>query len=391
MIERRARGKRGLFRRAPDPKDLGERLGRLAKRMLKDAVARAAWKKDRFVVTLSLTPHGRVTLSVEPDGDVRLRADTSFVGPVLAKKAIELVEPLLPELDVSWVEPFDLDDARRATCEWLASQLRDGERELGVERDFHVDAPVLTALGPRDAAWREAVLADPLHAHDAFAWWDDLPGRETYARALLAMWHDVPWREPLDDEELRVMKRVDKDLRATHRADIDLELPWAEWAQIHTFLSVDDGYMQEVRRRAAEAGRAPTIGYRRYDLDIELSGGWVIRVPGDFVGRWEDDGERYWATDGHRSLEFTSITAEDTADSEKLLAVAPERHPVIDRLADGRRRGRIEAQVVDHTHVFHALVADAPHVAIVTLKGREQDRDWAIATWRTLRNEPESP
>jgi hypothetical protein len=385
MIERRARGKRGLFRRAPDPKELGERLGRLAKRMLKDAVTKAAWKKDRFVVELALNRHGRVALSVEPDGDVRLRADTSFVGPVLAAKAIELVEPLLPELDVAWVEAFDLDNARRATCEWLAAQLREGERDLGIERDFHVDAPVLTALGPRDAAWRDAVLADPLHGRDAFAWWDDLPGRETYARALLAMWHDIPWREPLDDEELSLMKRVDKDLRATHRADIDLELPWAEWAQIHAFLSIDDGYMQEVRKRALAAGKPPTIGYRRYDLDIELSGGWVIRVPGSFVGRWEDDGERYWATDGQRSLEFSSITAEDNADSDKLLAVAPERHPVIARISEGTRRGRIEAQEVDHTHVFHGLVADAPHVAIATVKGRAQDRDWAIAMVRTLR------
>ena len=385
MIERRARGKRGLFRRAPDPKELGDRLGRLAKRMLKDAVTRAAWKKHKYVVELSVAAHARVTLSVDAEADVVLRADTSFVGPVVAAKAIELVAPLLPELDVAWVEPFDLDDARRATCEWLAAQLREGERDLGIERDFLVDAPVLTALGPRDAAWRDAVLADPLHGHDAFAWWDDLPGREPHARALLAMWHDVPWREPLDADEVSLMKRVDKQLRAAHRADLELELPWAEWAQIHAFLSVDDGYMQEVRRRATAAGRLPSIGYRRYDLDIELSGGWVIRVPGGFVGRWEDDGERYWATDGQRSLEFSSVTAEDNADSAKLLAVAPERHAVIERISEGTRRGRIEVQAVDHTHVFHGLVADAPHVAIATLKGRAQDREWAIATLRTLR------
>jgi hypothetical protein len=386
-VERRARGKRGLFRRAPDPRELGDRLGRIARRMLKDDVGRAGWKKERYVVELALHEAARVTLSVGDDADVVLRTETSFVGPALHAHAIARVEPLWPELDVTWAEPFDLDATRRATCEWFAGELRAGERMIGVEHEFHVDAPVLTTLGPRDAKWRDAVLADPLHARDAFAWWEAEPGREPYSSALLAMWNDLPWREPLDDDEIALMKRVDRQLRAAHRADIELELPWPEWAQIHEFLHVDDGYMQEVRRRTAACGRQPSIGYRRYDLDVELSGGWVMRLPAAFVGRWEDDGERYWATDGQRVVEFTSITANDAAaDSDKLLAVAPERHAVIERISDGERRGRAEAQDVDGVHVIHGLLATAPHVAILTCKGQTSDEAWALATWRSLRN-----
>jgi hypothetical protein len=387
MIERRARGKRGLFRRAPDPKELGDRLGRLARRMLGEEVAGAGWKKSRFVIELDIHPRApNVTVTVEDNADLVVRSDTSFIGPALHEVAVGLVEPVLPELDLAWAEPLDVDAVRRATCEELAAELRAGKRSLGVERDFHVDAPVLTALGPRDGAWRDAVLADPMHARDAFAWWDDRPGRLPYSKALLSMWHDVPWREPLDDDELKLMKRVDKQLRAAHRADLELELPWPEWSEIHTFLHVDDGYQQEVARRAAACGRAPKIGYRRYDLDVELSGGWVIRMPASFVGHWEDDGERYWATDGQRSLEFTSITAhDDGADSDKLLSVAPERHAVIDRFADGARRGRAEVQDIDGTHVVHALLAEAPNVAILTFKGQPADEAWALSTWRSLR------
>src|SRR2546429_211835 len=138
-IERRARGKRGLFRRAPDPKELGDRLGRLARRMLKDDVGKAGWKKDRYVVELELHEAARVTLSVESDADVVLRSDTSLVGPALHAHAIDRVEPLLSELDVAWVDPFDFAAVQRATCEWFAGELRDGARELGVGREFHVD------------------------------------------------------------------------------------------------------------------------------------------------------------------------------------------------------------------------------------------------------------
>jgi hypothetical protein len=35
----------------------------------------------------------------------------------------------------------------------------------------------------------------------------------------------------------------------------------------------------------------------------------------------------------------------------------------------------------------HGLVAQAPHVAILTCKGKRSDEAWALATWRSLRND----
>src|SRR5206468_1808072 len=94
------------------------------------------------------------------------------------------------------------------------------------------------------------------------------------SRALLAMWHEVPWREPLDAEERDVVERFQHDADAA-----GLALP-------------DE-----------------PVGYRRHDLVLDLSGGWRVRLPGSFVGKWEDDGARYWATDGDRAIEFESMTA----------------------------------------------------------------------------------
>jgi hypothetical protein len=384
-IDLRARStkSRGLFRKGPDPRDIGERVGRLVRRVVSGGVVRAGWSGERYIAELRLHPAAPVaTLSVEPDGELRLRAETAPLGPGYHADVIARMAPLLDELDFAWTEPFEAAQTQRAMCEWLAGELRTGTPvRLGIpeQRRFRVaDAPALTLAGPRDAAWRDAVLADPMRAADAFPWWDVGPGRAARAKALVSMWLEVPWREPLDGDERELMKQVDEDLRAARKADPALELPWAAWRELLAYLGVDD---EDVTARAASEVQA--IGYRRHDLEVELSGGWLVTMSGAMVGHWEDDGERYWAPDGERALEFTSLTADGETDSEKLLAVAPEKHPVIAQFSDGAQRGRAEAFDDDDIRVVIGLMARAPHVGILTCKGG--DDAWALATWRSLR------
>jgi hypothetical protein len=381
-IDRRARTRkgRGLFRRAPEPREVADRLGRLVRRMAKGAVVRTGWRKDRFVVELGFHPAApAIVLSVEANGELAVRGETGTIGPGYHADVIARLEPMLEELDYVWSEPED--DIPQAMCRWLADELRSpGQVKLGEIRELVLDAPVLTMLGPRDAVWRDAVLADPSRASDAFAWWQNGPGQAARSRALLAMWHEVPWREPLDKAERDLMTRVDEDLRGALKADPALDLPWAEWAELLDHLGSGD---DEIRERAGE--REPVIGYRRHDLIVELSGGWSMRLGGSFVGAWEDEGARYWSTDGDRVVELTTLTANDESDSQRLLDVAPERHPVIDRFSEGSHRGRAEAYDDDGVHIVHGLMSCAPHVAIITCKGAASDEAWALATWRSLR------
>ena len=383
-IDLRARStkSRGLFRKAPDPREIGERVGRLVRRVIKDGVVRAGWSGDRYIAELRLHPAAPIaTLSVEPDAQLRLRAETAMLGPGYHADAIARMAPLLDELDFAWTEPFDAARTKRAMCEWLADELRVRTAvRVGIPdaRTFRIDAPALTLLGPRDAAWRDAVLADPMHAADAFPWWDTGPGRAERAKALIAMWLEVPWREPLDADERELMKQVDEDLRAARKADPALDLPWAAWKELLAHLGIED---EDVTTRAGT--EVSTIGYRRHDLDVELSGGWSVTMSGAMVGHWEDDGERYWATDGERMIEFTSLTAEGETDSDRLLSVAPEKHPVIARFSDGEQRGRAEAFDDEDVRVVIGLMARPPHVGILTCKGG--DDAWALATWRSLR------
>ncbi len=386
-IDRRARSKKGkgLFRRSPDWKDTGQRLGLLLLRM-KRASSRQLKKDDRFVAEVTFhpkAPPARLTV-MGPEAELHIKAQTTL-GPGYHAEVLAKLEPVLEELEYAWTEPAE--DPTTAMCAWLASELGgDDQVWIGLtdQYTFISDASVLTPIGPRDAAWRAAVLADPMRGRDAFPWWSTGPGQRARADALLAMWQDVPWRETLDDLEINLLEKVDADLAGAKAAGIT-DLPYPDWAELLGYLGRDDKAAQAIY---ALAGDAPaTIGYRRLDLEVALSGGWIVNLPGSFAGRWEDEHSRYVSTDGARAIEFTSLTAEGETDSATLLAVAAPTNPVIDRFSDGARCGRAEVSDEDYTHIIHGLVAQAPHVAILTLKGTKADEAWALKTWRSLRRE----
>jgi len=386
-IDRRARsrkakaGLRALIGRAPDAREVGDRLVRIARRMLKGAVTDASAKR----ITLELHPAASpVRIVVLPDGDLEVRGETSAVGPGYHADVLARLAPVLDELDYVW--DGDEPEPRGAMAAWFASELARGAPRIGMpaDRSFKVEAAVQTALGPRDRTWCDAVIADPLRAADAFPWWSTEAGERQRSRALCAMWHEVAWREPIDTDERAVMERVDADLRAARKANPALELPWAAWAELLDWLGEDEPRIAELRARATTA--APVIGYRRYPMDVELSGGWSLELPGSFVGAWEDDGARYWATDGERAIEFTSLSANTEQDSQQLIDIAPEAHVVVERITEETRRGRAEAYDEGDVHIVHGLMAVAPEIAILTCKGTPADESWALATWRSLRN-----
>lgn len=373
-------GLRALLGRAPDAAEVGDRLTRLARRVLGAAVLDATPRR----LTIQLHPAASpATLAVLPDGDLELRGETSTLGPGYHAEVLARVGTLVDELDHVWDgEVPDLATLQLQMGRWLADELRAGATRIGMpaERTFHVDAAVQTAMGPRDAAWRDRVLADPRVASDAFPWWDRGPGQLERSRALHAMWHEVPWREPLDEAELALLRSVDDDLRAARKLDRALAVPWPEWAELLDWLGEDERCVK-ARQRAGDAPSA--IGYRRYPMDVAMPGDWATVLPGAFVAHEEDDG-RWWATDGDRAVEMTCFMAGDDLSSAQLLAIAPEVHPVRERFVDGARHGRLEVHDEGAIHIRHGLVAHAPHVAILTCKSHDPDDAWALAAWRGL-------
>lgn len=377
VIERAARsrkarsGLRALLGRAPDAGEVRARLVRLLPRMWKGEIEATAKR-----ITAKL--HGfapPIRFAIADDGELIVRSDDAGLGPGYHDEVFARLDPVLEELDYAWAGPAP--DTRAGALAWLADELRGGATRIAMPEDrrFLIDG-VQTALGPRDAAWCAAVLADPAAGRDAFAWWERGPGQLARSRALLAMWHEVPWREPFDKAEHAIMEQVDADLETARAAGLDV--PYAAWAALADHL----GDHPRAKELAARADGPATIGYRRHDMVVELPSGWVLALPAAFAGKWE--GERYWASDGARVVEVALLeTTED--DSASLLDVAPPLHPVIDRAADGDRHARVEAYREDDVHIVHGIVAMAPHVAILTCKGSPDDEPWALATWRSLR------
>jgi hypothetical protein len=154
-IDRRARsrkargGLRGLLAKPPEAREVGDRLSRLGRRMLKDSVIDASPKR----LTLGLHPAASpVRIAVLPDGDLEVRGETVAIGPGYHADVIARLEPILDELEYAWADPPD--DPRTEMAAWLARELAGGATRFGipVERSFRVpDAAVLTPLGPRGA------------------------------------------------------------------------------------------------------------------------------------------------------------------------------------------------------------------------------------------------
>src|SRR5690242_20224702 len=128
--------------------------------MLRGTVARSGWKRDAYVAALDLHPHApEVTVRLGADGELVVRGETCGIGPGYHADVLARLAPVLDELEYAWTDP-DPDAAaiQDAMCRWLAGELAgDAPVAIGVERSFHIDAPVLTPLGPRDEAWRAAV------------------------------------------------------------------------------------------------------------------------------------------------------------------------------------------------------------------------------------------
>jgi hypothetical protein len=158
-ISRRARstrakaGLRSLLGKAPDAREVGDRLSRLVKRMLGDAVVDATSKR----ITLQLHPDAApVRIVVLPDGDLEVTGETASVGPGYHASINAALAPVLAELDYVW--DADEPDPATAMTTWLANELKAGATRICIpaELSFVIDAAVLTPLGPRDAAWRDA-------------------------------------------------------------------------------------------------------------------------------------------------------------------------------------------------------------------------------------------
>jgi hypothetical protein len=371
-----------------------------------------------------------VEIVVREPGRVAVSAKTSTVGPGYHGYLCDLLHRLGGALAIDWDGPGDGPDTGDETGYFHTGDLQALEDKFlnwlggvvqivteGLTRDYQWmmismaighhyrhHGPLVTPLGPRDLHWLEAVAEDPDRGIDLFPWWPAGIGASFYlGRALTRMWRDVRWRAPLTDDEGRLLVDVHLDLARAHRLDPSLDCPWREWRELMDDIEAHFGYVEmegvdveaEVRRRAAlSPSDAPPIGYRRRPVRVDLTDGWSIEIPGEMTEEWDEEG-LWTAHDTGRAVFFKSYRLSKDDGSK------PATREILDGLTlpEGRRIGHRKEGMVGRAALVvpdrgdddgwrlagHNVVDGGLAVCNVLFRDPEE-RDWAIATWRSLEN-----
>jgi hypothetical protein len=248
----------------------------------------------------------------------------------------------------------------------------------------------VTPLGPRSRAWLQKTAEDPGSGRDFFAWWNPELGADYFrCRALARMWREVRWRNPTTEAERNILNYCLNSLETAYRLDNSLEYPWTEWAEMLQYAELNNEISHEVRRRSIAP---PTIGYRRQKVEISLPGNWRIRLPGSFSELHFDNDGTTSAFDPPRELWFTSYSFDESSlqsFERRRTEILAEQHDLLFEAqryiatADIKKRNNEDSEwyVLSSSNV---CVAGRAVCTIVFVD--PSDREWAIATWKSLQH-----
>ncbi|MBK8169983.1 MAG: hypothetical protein IPK60_06530 [Sandaracinaceae bacterium] len=391
----------------------------------------------RFIPSQGMTPLAHLERAVSEDGHpslmvalhpaaedvelvvhglaVRATAKTSTAGPGYHRHVCDLLRRIGETFAISWTrgnaaddsEYFftsDHDELERQTAQWLsetATQIiamhEAGATQMALSMPtshaFQHNQVVATPLGPRDLAWLRAVEQNGRAGFDIFPWAElGMGAGYSLGRALSLMWTDVRWRTPVSEDETSLLEEVVRALEAAYRADPKREYPWNEWAEILAFLGKESLLATRAQLKASTAKRGEPIGYRRGDVVTHLSGGWSVRLPGDFAETWDAQGT-FCAWDGTRTVWFTSVSYTPAGDPnpsiEETLAGLPPLPGETLTETEGRvlrRASFTEGSEGDQTFKqLNAYVGFSGQAGIATICFEDpDDQEWALSTWRSI-------
>jgi hypothetical protein len=278
----------------------------------------------------------------------------------------------------------------------LAADLAAGGGQLLVcmPSNHHFDEGwrVVSPLGPLDPDWIALLAEEPERGESFFPWWNTRQDADySVRRALSWMWKDVRWRAPLSESEAAALKDASAMLERAHQIDGSREYPWREWKELIEYGEIATPLREEILVRAEAVDPSiPLIGYRRKDVRVDLSGGWSLRIPGSFAESWED--ERTWyAWDATRTVRFTcfSIVNEDETpqSAEEILGAYVDIQETFEHEEEGVIGRAYLAHSMDEHWNLHGRTAVSGSLAVCTITiGSADDREWALATWRSLRH-----
>lgn len=374
-----------------------------------------------------------VSFVVPEPGRVVVSAQTSTCGPGYHIFLCRLLHQLGRAARVTWDGPDpeaahtdetgyfhtgDVAAVRHEMRRWLAALARiltehgavgEGAMRM-VAMPFGYGYPdetdIITPLGPRSVAWFRAVSAGAERGPEFFPWWDEEVGASFFlGRALARLWQDVRWRQAVNDDEGELLMDVHLDLERAFHHDPDAPIPWRAWQELLGHLIAYYGYaeylngedLEEViaERAAAMPADVRPVGYRRGRVQVQLTGGWSIVIPGAMAEEWQPNRQVWNAWLGGRSVLFSSTTVRDDhglpARAEEILAsLALPAGDLYDLREDdivGRAvftQAEEEGVALWHLKAY-SVVAGGFAQCDFYLRARD-DLGWAIDVWKGIRH-----
>jgi hypothetical protein len=394
-------------------------------------------KNDNDQATLFLQVHPcaeDVEISVPEAGVCVASAKTSTVGPGYHIFLCDLMHDLGAQFQIDWDGPDEQNDigdetgyfhdadvatVRHEMLQWLSAISRVvlencrsdevGIRMVSMPMDcsYPEETGILTPLGPRSVEWFEGMVDTPKAGIDFFPWWPEGVGAAFFlGRALCRMWQEVHWRTPITEEEGELLMDVHLDLERAYHDDPACAIPWREWRELVGYLNDYFGYAEfrheegleaEIEKRAAMVSpETRYIGYRRGTVQVNLTGGWSLAIPGEFAEEWEENGETWSAWYGGRTIWFTSWSVQ--AENDKPLPARdildgrpwPDDGEIFEH-EEGALLGRAvflpyeeEGESLWNLKGYTAI-AGSFALCNIYLQDRA-DLEWALKIWKSLRN-----
>ncbi|MDQ3032793.1 MAG: hypothetical protein M3Y87_10275 [Myxococcota bacterium] len=379
---------------------------------LRASSSRGSDDEGRALLALDIHPAAEPVRVVDLGGGaIAIEASTGTAGPGYHAHVAAMLAAAADALGIEWssiedesgyFESRDRAALEDATLIWLATTVHEvlalharGMKALQLSlpegTTFEHGGVLATPLGPRNHDWLARVAKSPRAGIDVFPWWDaDDEAAALRNAALAAMWIDVRWRKPLIDGERELLERILGWLDRGQSLAPDAEWPWREQSELLELLGEASLRATRVHLRASALPPAIPIGYRRAPVRVALSGGWSLRVPGEFAERWEEPGA--WAGwDAQRSLWFSSLEVRGSKSSEATMEALPPIEGEAELMGFDRGELLAVARFVeaeeDGSRVIemraHGVLG--AHAAIGTfILAKDEDREWALETWSSL-------
>lgn len=346
-------------------------------------------------------------------GRILVSANTSTVGPGYHAHVVDLLDQLSREATLAW-DPSapgadygdetgyfgtrDFAELQHQMLLWLralaehCSGATDGlQVALPLTHRFMAPGFATTPMGIRDRDWFQRVSEDPRGGIDFFAWWErGATAQHHLGRAVSQMWTEVRWRPPYSDAEFGLMENILEALEKAFTLEPSAAYPWAEWNELIELVEWQSPLVEMVHHRAERSGPS-TIGYRRFPVSVSLAAGWSIQLDGSMSEDWDEKGT-FCATSGGRTIWFTAyrLPARTLNMSPKQIldetpAKTGER---LERQEEALLSRGVLTRSVEDGEEFWLFSTDSvapPKRAVCTICYHDDnDRDWAIETWRSL-------